>query len=196
MNSDTMNSNKMISDTQMQIKTYRYKFSDEISDEISYFATMHKYDNQKTFKEEWAKWIQPNNSKIELEIKRLTDLGAEGDIMDKLYKSARYYYRKKPMTPPPVKSRKDYTRFSETMLSIMDANIHEQLNNAKANEKDNQIDVSPAEAYHLFCKTNTEHISREVQSQNSKNPQTWIELSNKFKKTYKNRYYNICNKYK
>ena len=194
MNSEPINSEQMNSD-KMQMKTYRYKFSDEIANEISYFATMHKYDNQKTFKEEWAKWIQPNNSKIQIEIQRLINLGAEGDIMDKLYKSARYYYRKKPMTPPPAKTRKDYTRFSETMLNIMDANIHEQLD-----EKSQQkpvIDISPAEAYHLFCKTNIDDITNEVQLLMITNKsQSWVEISNKFKKTYKNRYYNICNKHK
>jgi hypothetical protein len=218
MNSETMNPNKMNSDTmnseyQMQIKTYRYKFSDEIANEISYFAKMHQYDDQKTFKEEWAKWIEPNSSKIQMEIQRLTELGAEGDIMDKLYKSARYYYRKKPTNPPPAKTRKDYTRFSETILNIIDANIREQLDGSnrdgpnhdgpnndgpnKHHDSNQVIDVSPAEAYHLFCKTKIDDITNEVQLLMITNKsQSWVEISNKFKKTYKNRYYNICNKHK
>jgi hypothetical protein len=57
------------------------------------------------------------------------------------------------------------------------------------------IDISPAEAYEQFCENKKDEISKEVQLLlNKSNGKTedrgdsWMEISNKFKKTYKNRY--------
>ena len=42
-------------------KTFRFKFTQETQEQLARFADVHKYDNRKTFKEEWDNWI---NEKI------------------------------------------------------------------------------------------------------------------------------------
>lgn len=183
------------------MKTYRYKFDNDITDELSYFAKIHQYDDRHSFKEAWEKWIADPNvkPKIDAEINRLLENGAEGDIMDKLYKSARYYYRKKSTTQTEAKNRKIYIRFSENILKVIDNHILEQCrqNVISSSINNHIIDISPAEAYEYFCENKREEIAKEVQLllNNSKCKKSgdgagdsWMEISNKFKKTYKNRY--------
>ena len=192
--------------TLCKIKTYRYKFENDFTDELSYFAKLHQYDDRHSFKEAWEKWImEPDiKSKIDAEIQRLSENGAEGDIMDKIFKSARYYYRKKLTTQTEAKDRKVYIRLSENILKAMDTHILEQckknvVSSTSKNESVKMIDISPAEAYQYFCENKREEISKEVQlliGQTKTKPETnsWMEISNKFKKTYKNRYFIIRSK--
>jgi len=185
-----------------KMKTYRYKFDNDITDELSYFAKIHQYDDRHSFKEAWEKWIADPNikSKIDAEINRLLENGAEGDIMDKLYKSARYYYRKKSTTKTEAKDRKIYIRFSENILKVIDNHILEQykqhiISSNINNQSVKMIDISPAEAYEQFCENKKDEISKEVQLLLNKSicktedrGDSWMEISNKCKKTYKNRY--------
>jgi hypothetical protein len=189
-----------IQDIQMQ--TFHYKFADNVIELLSYFAKLHQFDNRITFKEAWKEWIQEESVSIILndEIKRLSNMGYKGDILDKMFKSTRYYYRKKKDTETIKKDRKKYIRFSENMLNMMDNHIMEQLQKHIKREPQKNtedeigiIHISPCDAYFHFCETNKEHIEDEIKQiihlHIEKN-----ELSNKFKKTYKNRYFNITKK--
>ena len=80
----------------IQIPIYRYKFSNDFTEGLFTFAKIHQYDDRKTFKEAWTKWTEENDIIITNEIRRLKDNGYEGNILDKMFKSARYYFRKKP----------------------------------------------------------------------------------------------------
>ena len=79
------------------IKTNRHTYSEEVVEQLSSFAKVHKYDDRKEFKEAWQKWMEEPDIKnlIVAEVARLTVNGLSGDIVDRMYKSARYYYRKK-----------------------------------------------------------------------------------------------------
>jgi hypothetical protein len=46
--SDTSNTSSLF-----KMKTYRYKFDNDITDELSYFAKIHQYDDRHAFKEAW-----------------------------------------------------------------------------------------------------------------------------------------------
>ena len=83
--------------TYVELQTNRYTYNTEVVNHLSTFAKIHKYDDRKVFKESWQKWIEdPDIKKIIMnEVTRLQTNGLEGDILDKMYKSARYYYRKK-----------------------------------------------------------------------------------------------------
>ena len=74
---------------------FRHKFSDEFTVSLSKFAKIHQYDHRSDFKEAWATWTDDNEDLVATETRRLTNNGYEGDILDKMCKSARYYYRKK-----------------------------------------------------------------------------------------------------
>ena len=68
-------------------RVFRYKFSDEISQHIYGFAKLHQYDDRTTYKEAWKEWVATNEDEIRREIQRLYDLGYDGNIEDKMFKS-------------------------------------------------------------------------------------------------------------
>ena len=193
-----------MSEDTIQLCTYRFNLSKDLMDELLYFSKLHQFDDRKTFKEEWKKWKdEPDNALlIQLESNRLVHEGYSGNIEEKIFKSVRYYLKNKreKETPENPKKRKQYESLSDKFLKKIDENIMEQLNThiiskTKNVEKNILIsDISPAEAYASFCKNNAESISEEVNMMLQRNPNKKIdsqELSNKFKKTYKNRFFNI-----
>ena len=76
-------------------KIYRFKFSDGIVEILDNFSKLHKHTCQKEYKEKWEQWLIENKEEIDKESERLLALGYEGNIKEKMYKSARYYFRKK-----------------------------------------------------------------------------------------------------
>ena len=76
-------------------KIFRFKFTDEFMEDLYKFSKIHQYDHRKEFKEAWLLWIDDNAELVSDEIERLTRLNYEGDVIDKMFKSARYYFRKK-----------------------------------------------------------------------------------------------------
>ena len=92
--SQTNNSSKNMI---VKLKTYRYKFTNEFINELYIFSKIHQYDDRKTFKEAWNNWIIEDEIErlIQCELLRLEEIEYKGDIMIKMFQSARYYYRKK-----------------------------------------------------------------------------------------------------
>lgn len=175
---------------ELKTKTFRFKLSNEISNEIEYFSKLHQYDDKKTYKEEWKKWISNEeiNSLMQKEIIRLTELGYDGDIQKKIYISSRYYYRKKtPHKKEEAKINKKM-RFSINFLKNIDEYIDEHLkkNAIKKDETTFISNLPPAECFQSFCNDKPETISEEFK----KYPQfEENELYEKMKKTFKNRYF-------
>lgn len=85
--------------TQNTHKVFRYKFEKEIMDMLTYFAKLHKYDKRIDYKEAWKKWFKENNEVLEREANRIIRLGYIGNIEDKMYKAARYYFLNKEQSP-------------------------------------------------------------------------------------------------
>ena len=74
---------------------YRYKFEEQFMIELYNFSKIHQYDDRKEFKSAWNVWTEENTELIEHETRRLTNLNYDGDVKDKMFRSARYYFRKK-----------------------------------------------------------------------------------------------------
>ena len=87
---------------------YRYKFTEDFMGELFTFSKVHQYDHRKDFKEAWLAWVDTNEDIVNDEIHRLTRLGYDGDILDKMFKSARYYFRKKSTEKKAPVQRRDY----------------------------------------------------------------------------------------
>lgn len=79
----------------MSFIIYRFKFTENFMTELYKFSKIHQYDDRKDFKEAWKIWTEENDDIIELEMCRMLRLGYNGDVLDKMFKSARYYFRKK-----------------------------------------------------------------------------------------------------
>ena len=73
--------------------TYRFKVNSELSCAIKNFSLKHKLSSRSEFKKSYELWKIENEKLYCLEKERLINLGYVGDFDDKIYKSARYYYR-------------------------------------------------------------------------------------------------------
>jgi len=169
---------------------FRYTFSDQFNEVLYEFAKIHQYDDRHAFKDGWEEWSNRADihSLIDKEISILMEKGFEGDIKDKMYKSARYYFRKKPSTDnKKEKERKEYIGFSSKILQSMDEHIKTILSE----------NFKPAKAYDHYCHTDDHKTIIMEEIQLLKQNQIEIkkeELVIKFKKTYKNRLFQLCNK--
>lgn len=178
------------------IKTYHFNMCNDMICQIDYFATLHKHDERKIFKEEWNKWVQtePVAQLIASETERLQKQGFHGNVVQKLFNSARYYYRKKPVqhenldsnkdtNTEETKKRKKYETMEKEMLDKIDQFILEKIREHIIDVKkiDNKIvtlcDISPANAYKEFIET--------IETEDNEP---------KIKKTFKNRFFVIRKK--
>lgn len=170
---------------------YRYKFSENVIDELNMFSKKHQYDDKVTFKEEWDKWVSTNLDIINREQSRLLELGYTGCIKTKMYKSCRYYFSKKKDKEDQSDKRKKYIMININVLNSMDKHIIENINNEN---------YKPADGYLDYCNNNCnlELLKDDVVEMVSLGMDT-DEIKLKLKKTYKNRYFIISrniNKYK
>ena len=186
------------------IKTNRHTYCEEVVEQLSSFAKIHEYDDRKDFKEAWQKWIEEPDIKnlIGSDVSRLTVNGLSGDILDRMYKSARYYYRKKAgeaVTEPTV--RKEYQGLPRTVLKTIDDYIYSEINrNILETEKGGNhiITITAAKSFTTYCKLHYDVISDLLPPMNdddcsvNKNMREELKkVTDRLKKTYKNRFYNI-----
>lgn len=164
---------------------YRYKFDETIMTMITQFAKLHQFDDRKTYKEQWQKWFEENVEELNKEIKRLQELGYEGDILDKMFKAGRYYFRKKTIEDEnkEEKKRRNYITIDNKILKAMDNHINRGINNNKK--------FKPSNGYDDFCENNVDILEEEIRKICIKNVIDSKDLVLKIKKTYKNRYYRI-----
>lgn len=103
--------------------TFRYKFSQDMIDELFRFAKIHQYEDRHTFKESWAEWITDTEELINQETERLRANNYRGDILTKMFKSAKYYFCNKSMVKPQPAKRKLYDEPNREMIDLMDTFI-------------------------------------------------------------------------
>lgn len=161
---------------------YRFKLDDAVVSAITIFAKIHQYDTNKDYKKFWNIWCEENESLIRHETDRLSDLGYVGDSMDKMYKSGRYYFRKKKLaTTVETKMRRVYTNMNTIVLDTMDEHIRERAND------DN---FTPAQGYEWFCEKHSHIINNEICRLVADDINiSHKDIVTKIKKTYKNRYF-------
>ena len=163
---------------------YRFKFTEDFMAELYKFAKIHQYDHRKDFKEAWTKWTDENSDIITNETDRLLALGYknEDNIDDKMFKSARYYFRKKSPIKPEPKQRRQYISVDHDLLAAMDRHIANNIYN------------KPEAAFILFCKDNEAILRQSVAQICAHGVTDSQSIQSKIKKTYKNRYFILTNK--
>ena len=102
------------------VSIYRYKFTDDFTQELYKFSKIHQYDHRKDFKDAWQIWTEENENLVDGEVRRLTNLGYDGDVLDKMFKSARYYFRKKDTDKKEPQKRRVYVGVQKELLEAMD----------------------------------------------------------------------------
>ncbi len=160
-------------------KIYRYTFSDEFEIYLKEFSKTHRYDNTSDFKKHWKAWIKIGQIEnlIEIERKKLNKNGYNGDILVKMYKSARYYFKNKSEKKPEQQKRRKYIRLDQDLLEYMDSHINRNISNKPETAYNNFLELEMAKKY--------------ITNENSKNILKRNDFDLKVKKTYKNRFYNI-----
>ena len=169
-----------------RITIFRFKFTDAVMGHITDFAKVHQYDSRENYKEAWQEWAEENDDIIFAEKKRLASLGYSGDVEEKMYKAGRYYFRnKQARDDTDKKQRRKYIPTSREIIEAMDSHITHGI--AKGN-------FTPAEGFDNFCENYrrllVEEITRTLQIVKLDSD----EMSNKIKKTYKNRYFIVSRK--
>jgi hypothetical protein len=167
------------------IKIYRYKFSNEFIEELYKFSKIHQYDNRKDFKEAWELWVDENSTIIFQESTRLIDLRYDGDILNKMFMSARYYFRKKGTEKKEPRLRCTYIGIQKELLDAMDNHIKTNFDKSW---------YKPSTGFTEFCKEHIQLLKQEIELLIKYSIVSSDEIKNKVKKTYKNRYFMIINK--
>jgi len=164
---------------------FRYKFPDDFTSELFKFSKIHQYDHRKDFKDAWDIWMEDNDEIVNNEVRRLTNLGYDGDITDKMFKSARYYFRKKSTEKKAPHERRDYVGIRKDMLYAMDFHIKSKIND---------INYKPSVGFDEFCKSNMNILKEEISILCKHGFTDSNEIKQKIKKTYKNRYFLVISK--
>ena len=170
----------------MQTNIYRYKFSVDFMEMMYRFSKVHQFDGRIEFKEAWNTWIDENIDDVNNEVRRLDGLGYDGDVLDKMFKSARYYFRKKSTVKKEPKERRIYVSCHKDTLDAMDANILSGLKN--------NPEYKPADGFNIFCIQNMDIIKDEIHRLIQAKIEGTDEIREKIKKTYKNRYFMLISK--
>ena len=173
------------SEIDININIFRYKFTDDFTSELFKFSKIHQYDNRKDFKEAWKIWLDENEGIVEEEVRRLVNLGYDGNVQDKMFKSARYYFRKKSTEKKAPIKRRDYVGVNKVLLDAMDKHIRLGVYIE---------DYKPSDGFDEFCNLNKELLREEVNNLCKNGFTDSNEIKNKIKKTYKNRYFLFINK--
>lgn len=163
---------------------YRYNFSENISHRILCFSKLYQFEERADYKEKWDLWCEENNELILQETERLTQLGYEGDILDKMYRSSRYYFRKKKLEKNIPKKREQYISLSKEFLQNIDLYIKENL----------KLEIKPKDMFIQFCELYADLIQTSIKELNEKGFLDREEIEYKIKKTFKNRYFNLTHK--
>lgn len=177
--SSKINGKKEIENQVQNTSIFRFKLSDCIVNLLNNFVEIHKYDNKNDFKDAWNDFIKNNVSIIDKERKRLRTMGFNGDLNEKMYKSARYYLSKKTNVKEVPKKRRTYITIDNEVIKLIDIHCRIEIH------KDNK----PSVAYENFCEKYENILIKICKNiiNNSNLDKEDVDL--KMKKTYKNRYF-------
>ena len=104
--------------TKQEAKTYRFKFSKGFLENLKEFTRIHKFDDPKIFKESFGIWQEENKETILRETTYMRNMGYEGDVVGKMYKSARYYFKNKSNEKIKPKKRRQYIGIDVILKAI------------------------------------------------------------------------------
>tara|TARA_X000000368_G_scaffold413498_1_gene401656 strand:+ start:56 stop:571 length:516 start_codon:yes stop_codon:yes gene_type:complete len=165
----------------MASKTYRYKFSEPFKNELMGFSRIHKYDEPAAFKDNWDIWCKDNKSIIDNEIAILKNNGYTGNALVKMYKSVRYYFKNKSDVKKEVKQRRQYLGLSPEFREAVDTHIKNVALRRELKPSIGFVDFMDQVIYSELIRSE----KLRLESYNF----TKEDINNKFKKSYKNRYF-------
>ena len=172
-------------DIVITVQIFRFKFTEAFMTDLNKFAKIHQYDHRKDFKEAWEIWVEENDDIIQEEVDRLNNLGYDGDILDKMFKSARYYFRKKSPIKAEPQTRRQYISVNHDLLDAMDAHIRSIIR---------ADGFQPKSGFVSFCLNNDQVVKATITQIFNQGINDGELIQKKLKKTYKNRYFMLISK--
>jgi hypothetical protein len=173
---------------------FRFDFTSEVGNLLAKFSDEHETEKYNVFQSSWNSWINMEGVSdiLTKECSRLREEGYTGDVWDKMYKSARYYYKKRGRSNKDKNSktveRSAKIKFSERYLMKLNENIESQLN---CNRSDNNvISLSNNDAFNEFCEVNKSEIVEELRLVKERYGELPKDIIKKLKKIFKNHFYN------
>jgi len=202
--------------TNIKLQMAKQIFSEEFSKVLHEFSKEHYEETLKQFRQSWQNWISTDDiqMKMKTEIERMRTknfIGSDEEITQKIYTSARFYYRKKEKRAKKLATDlkeqdskhkpkpKPYIGFSKEFIQIMDNEIKDKiLQEADINDTIKPtIKINQKKAFQIFTSAHINEISEEfgkLKIKYDELDEKFIakEIANKLKKAYQNRFYSIC----
>lgn len=172
-------------DIEITVQIFRFQFTEAFMADLNKFAKIHQYDHRKDFKEAWFVFQEENDDIIQEEIDRLNNIGYDGDILDKMFKSARYYFRKKSPIKVDPRIRRQYISVNHDLLDAMDAHIRSIIR---------ADGFQPKNGFVSFCLNNDQLVKETITQIFNQGINDSELIQKKLKKTYKNRYFMLISK--
>jgi hypothetical protein len=201
---------KDLTNINVKLCMIKYIFSEEFSKVIHEFSKEHYREPLKIFRESWKLWISNNDIQIkikeEMEKMRKTNImWTDEEIIQKIYTSARFYYRKKEkketkekkqtdQTNQTIKNTKPYIGFTKEFIRLIDNKIKEEI--LQKTQTEINIILHQKQIFHIFT---LEHI-KEINEELAKLKKKYDEMNEMFepydiaikcKKAFTNRFYLI-----
>ena len=89
-------------------------------EDLKEFTRIHKFDEAKVFEKKFDEWKEENSEIIAREIIICKNMGYEGDVISKIYKSARYYFKNKSNEKTKPEEERQYIGIDVTLKDKMD----------------------------------------------------------------------------
>ena len=164
-----------------ELKTFRFKFSAEFLNYLKDFSRIHRFDDSESFKENWEIWCKENKIIINNESERLKMNGYKGDVLVKMFKSARYYFKNKSNIKKEPAKRRNYIGLDADFRQLIDKHVEEICVRRNMKPSVGFIDFMDNSDY----KNEIDIENIRLKSFKLKSE----EILSKLKKTYKNRYF-------
>lgn len=162
---------------------YRFSFSKTFILLLERVAENRRNDSLADFRRHWSIWKDGHNAEIQRETAELEARGYKGNVDQKMFKSARYYFRNKKKEKSTPKKRRKYISLRRPFLEDIDRHISDV---AVVEQQ------KPAFAFNHFC--GSPEYNKYMESERLRLKELGLEVAlidDKIKKTYKNRYFRL-----
>ncbi len=176
------------------IQSFRHDFSDAMKANLEQFTQAHHNEPRKQYQQSWNEWTQTHQQIFSKECEALYKQGFEGDPMDKLYKSARYYFRKKTLgtlasqqqTDNKEDKERTYVRIPSKITESMITFIKQSLENSTRGTK---LELSQQNAFHDYVTQHKELIFTSLVTRRQEKGGLEENMDKKLKKAFRNKFY-------
>lgn len=168
-------------------KQYRFDFSTEVKENLKRFSQNNANLSRKEFKNAWTEWLETHTI-LQHECCNIKNRGYQGDPVEKMYHSVRYYHRK-----PEVKKKttsnepRTYIRLTDDLHAIMDQHIKNTITKIINNPL--QFQTTHTEAFTDFLKTHRNVILEELIDMKNRDNGLEENMDQKLRKRYRDKYY-------